>query len=671
MKKLYYIVFFITLFLSCESENSHGSTLNNQTHKIFINSSRTVNTFDGLGALVSYGKLLYDYPQKQRDEIMDYLFLPNYGANLQILKVEIGYDGNNTAMSWPSYKRELNEEPVFDRGYAVWYMKEAKKRNPEIILSALHWGYPAWADTDELKADFVADYVIGLYQKHNLHIDYIGGNQNESAITPEITKMIRSRLDANGMKDVKIICADEGSKVTEFKVIDALRTDKEYYDIVDVIGVHYKSRPASFMPAQAYSLCKPIWSSEDGGGNYSSPSHGQNWIDQLIKLLYDVKITGVIRWLATASIYDNMPWPNNGIMKTKEPWSGHYQIGANLWAFAHFTQFIKPGWMLIDTDSYLISDGQGGGYGRYIAYCNKETQDYSIVVTTYADLSDDGIDLKIVPKNLKTADLHIWRSRFENPNEQFIYTGIVSPDEKGSYHIHLDKDCVYTITTTTGQRKGNTDIPAAKTLELPYKDDFESYSDGEMARFFVNASGTFEVCDMSGNKVLRQVIRNKPILWHPKSGFVAQPLAESGDMAWVDYSVRIEAMLENEGTVALAGRLDPYTNNTEEYQLQAHWLYLNDKGDWKLCYRNKTEEVIKAQGNVSYKIGQWTEMKLCMKGKIISAYIGGEKVAEITNMYPIAGNIAIATLAPDASDFYSQTERLTTAVYDNLIIEPL
>ena len=145
MKKLYYIVFFITFFLSCESENSHGSTLNNQTHKIFINSSRTVNTFDGLGALVSYGKLLYDYPQKQRDEIMDYLFLPNYGANLQILKVEIGYDGNNTAMSWPSYKRELNEEPVFDRGYAVWYMKEAKKRNPEIILSALHWGYPAWA----------------------------------------------------------------------------------------------------------------------------------------------------------------------------------------------------------------------------------------------------------------------------------------------------------------------------------------------------------------------------------------------------------------------------------------------------------------------------------------------------------------------------------------------
>lgn len=639
---------------------------------IRLNAEKTINTFDGLGVLVSYGKLLYDYPQKQRDEILDYLFLPGYGASLQILKVELGYDGNNTAMSWPSYRRSIDESPVFDRGYGVWYMKEAKKRNPDIILSALHWGYPAWADTDALKADFVADYVIGLYKEHGLHIDYIGGNQNESVITPEITKLIRRKLDQNGMSDVKIICADEGARVKRFKVIDILESDKEYADVVDVIGVHYKSRPASFMPKEAYYLGKPIWSSEDGGGNYANVSSGRTWIDQLIKLLYDVKITGVIRWIATASIYDNMPWPSNGIMKTKEPWSGHYAIGTNLWAFAHFTQFIQPRWSLMDTESYLIPDGNGSGYGRYIAYCNGDTGDYSVVLTTYSELDENGIDICIKPvKGLKTCDLNIWRSHFEEKSEQFIHVGRVSPDSKGTYRIHLDKDCVYTISTTEGQGKGLTSIPQPHDFPLPYKDDFESYSNGEMPKYFVDANATFEVTGVDGQKVLRQVIREKPMLWHPGSKHVAQPVSEMGDMKWKDYSVQIDVMLENEGYAVLGGRVDPYLENNEEYKLQGHWLYLNEKGEWKLTFRNKTEETVRASGKIQFSTGQWTTLRLEMEGTAIRAYIGDTKVAQISGKYPESGNIAIATLAPDANDFHSPTDLYTTAIYDNLIIEEL
>lgn len=660
------ILLLITLFLCTARPEIMAKTL------IRLDNAKTINTFDGLGALVSYGKLLYDYPEKQRDEIMDYLFLPNYGASLQILKIELGYDGNNTAMSWPAYRREAGEKPVFDRGYGVWYMQEAKKRNPDIILSALHWGYPAWADTDELKADFVADYVIGLYKEYGLHIDYIGGNQNESVITPEVTKLIRRKLDENGMNDVKIICADEGARVKRFKVMDIMESDKEYRDAVDVIGVHYKSRPASFMPDKAYTFGKPIWSSEDGGGNYVNLSSGRQWIDQLIKLLYDVRITGVIRWLATASIYDNMPWPSNGIMKTKEPWSGHYRIGTNLWAFAHFTQFIKPGWNLMDTGSYLVPDGNGGGYGRYIAYCDKNTGDYSIVATTYSDISENGIDLRIsTAKGMKKDDLHIWRSHFENPDEQFVYAGKVSPDKKGIYTIHLDKDCVYSITTTEGQGKGTTDIPEAAPFNLPYEDDFETYDDGNMPKYFVDANGTFEVTVHNGNKVLKQFIRNKPDLWHPGSKHIAQPLSELGDMSWKDYSVQVDVLLENEGNVILGGRVDPYLENNEEYKLQGHWLYLNDKGEWKLCFRNKTEELIKAEGTTDFGTNVWTTLKLEMKGNTVSAYIGKEKVAELTCKYPETGNIAIATLAPDAVNFHAPTDLYTTALYDNLIIKKL
>jgi Glycosyl hydrolase family 59 len=48
--------------------------------------------FNGFGA-VSAGassRLLYDYPEPSRSQVLDYLFTPNYGAALQHLKVEIG-----------------------------------------------------------------------------------------------------------------------------------------------------------------------------------------------------------------------------------------------------------------------------------------------------------------------------------------------------------------------------------------------------------------------------------------------------------------------------------------------------------------------------------------------------------------------------------------------------
>uniref|UniRef100_A0A8C8VMM6 Glycosyl hydrolase family 59 catalytic domain-containing protein n=1 Tax=Pelusios castaneus TaxID=367368 RepID=A0A8C8VMM6_9SAUR len=60
--------------------------------------------FDGIGALSGGGatsRLLVNYPEPYRSQILDYLFLPNFGASLHILKVEIGGDGQSTGMhSW-------------------------------------------------------------------------------------------------------------------------------------------------------------------------------------------------------------------------------------------------------------------------------------------------------------------------------------------------------------------------------------------------------------------------------------------------------------------------------------------------------------------------------------------------------------------------------------------
>jgi hypothetical protein len=47
-------------------------------------------TFRGVGGLSAgaSSRLLYDYPEPQRSDILDYLFKPNFGAALQINKVK-------------------------------------------------------------------------------------------------------------------------------------------------------------------------------------------------------------------------------------------------------------------------------------------------------------------------------------------------------------------------------------------------------------------------------------------------------------------------------------------------------------------------------------------------------------------------------------------------------
>jgi hypothetical protein len=61
--------------------------------------------------------------------VLDYLFKPGVGAELDIFKVEIGGDTHTSNGAEPSHERE---DGVIDcnRGYNWWMMREAKKRKP-------------------------------------------------------------------------------------------------------------------------------------------------------------------------------------------------------------------------------------------------------------------------------------------------------------------------------------------------------------------------------------------------------------------------------------------------------------------------------------------------------------------------------------------------------------
>src|SRR6187551_3591073 len=89
---------------------------------ITINGTAAGRTFDGVGAISGGGgnsRLLIDYPEPQRSQILDYLFKPGYGAAMQIMKLEVGGDTNSTSGAEPSHQHTRGAIDC-NRGYEWW-----------------------------------------------------------------------------------------------------------------------------------------------------------------------------------------------------------------------------------------------------------------------------------------------------------------------------------------------------------------------------------------------------------------------------------------------------------------------------------------------------------------------------------------------------------------------
>src|SRR5690349_16290725 len=170
---------------------------------ITVNGSSGGRVFDGVGAVSGGGgnsRLLIDYPEPQRGQILDYLFKPGYGAALQVLKVEIGGDTNSTSGAEPSHAHARGDLNC-NRGYEWWIMEQAKARNPNVKLAGLAWGAPGWIGNGTFMSTDMINYLVswlGCAKQHNLTIDYLTAAQNEHQYDANWTINLRSALNNNG-----------------------------------------------------------------------------------------------------------------------------------------------------------------------------------------------------------------------------------------------------------------------------------------------------------------------------------------------------------------------------------------------------------------------------------------------------------------------------------------
>jgi len=431
---------------------------------ITLDGSGTGKIFDGLGG-VSAGassRLLIDYPEPYRGQILDYLFKPNYGASLQHLKVEIGGDVNSTDGAEPSHMHSATDQN-YTRGYEWWLMQQAKLRNPNITFGALAWGAPGWIGNGNYFSqdgiNYILNFIQGAWSTYGLTIDEVG-ILNESDFDPYWIISLKAALQQAGLS-TRIVAADQpadnGTIISDMVNISSLNS------AVDIIGIHYPDGNGA--PYYQLSRDQPVWDTEEGpwrgdwtGAMYLARAYNLNYIN--------LKITLTEVWSLVTSYYDILPIPGSGMMYANTPWSGNYNVEPAIWATAHTAQFVQPGWQYLDSASGLLPAGS------FVTL--KNGSDYSVIIETTEAGNSQNLTFNITG-GLSTGTVHVWET---NSVSQFEQQSDITP-VSGSFTITLAPGSIYSLTTTSGQAKGNAMPPPAAPFPLPYNDTFESYATGQ------------------------------------------------------------------------------------------------------------------------------------------------------------------------------------------------
>jgi O-glycosyl hydrolase len=626
---------------------------------ITVDGGAAGRTFDGVGAISGGGgnsRLLIDYPEPERSQILDYLFKPGYGASVEILKIEIGGDANSTDGAEPSIEHVKGQVDC-TAGYEFWLARQALARNPRLKLYGLAWAAPGWigGGTNYWTTDSI-DYLLswlGCAKSQGLAISYLGG-RNEKGHNKTWYENLRAALDKYGYQSLQIV----GDDSVRWGVADDMVADSAFAAAVDVVGVHYPCgylKPALTCPSTANALAtgKPLWASENGSMDVDGGAAAM--IRSITRGYLDGKITAYLNWPLVAAITPNLPFATDGLAVAPSPWSGAYRLGKQTWTMAQVTQFAQPGWQFLDSGSGYLGGNRTNG--SYVSLKSPDHRDFSTIIETTTATTPQSVELSVTG-GLNSGRLNVWATDLSSAGAPANFVKL--PDLTASnkrYKMTMQPGHVYSLTNTSGQGKGAVTSPAARPMPLPYTEDFNPYQVGAEAEYLADMQGAFEIRPCLGGRTgqcAQQVAPVKPIEWQGDS----DAYALLGDPRWTDYTVSVDVNLQQPGAVELLGRANAQAR--PQSKQAGYQVRVSDTGAWSLV-KNDTHATLTtlASGTISaLGLNSWHRLALRMRGTAITATLDAATLATVTDASYPAGQIGFGVVGYQTDQF------------DNLAITP-
>lgn len=507
-----------------------------------LDGSSTGHVYDGHGALSAGGasRLLYDYPEPYRSEILDYLFLPGRGASLHMLKVEIPGDSQSGYGTEPSHMHQRGESSC-GRGVELWLIREARRRNPRLVAYGLCFTVPSWiggpeGTTGGFYSQDLVDYLLGWLQCARDvgagEIEYIGNRNQRDWGPPEWIVSLRDAMDAAGFARTSIVIPDGAY---DGGILDRFRRDANFSRALSGggVAVHYPCyvpRPEVTMSGLKY------WASEEQGivGNWSGAAC---WGRTMNRNFVRMNITSSVARSALWSVYTDISAESEGLVDAFEPWSGHYALRDTVWITAHTTQFVEVGWLMLDV--YTGSSGPLVAGGSFVTFVPPSRDRFVLVVeklhgecrSCEAQATEEellrfvlfrGLELTIVDNTSFDVNgtigqeggrLELWMT---NRTHHFMrLPDLVVDPETSSFNFSAQPDAIYTVASAgrsdavvaalaaaVGGGDNSTNdtandsapvVPARRAFPAVHEDNFDDYPIDASPAYFADLGGSWQV----------------------------------------------------------------------------------------------------------------------------------------------------------------------------------
>ena len=601
--------------------------------------------YDGTGVIAGEGasRLLADYDAAISGRILDLLFLPGLLASLDIVKIEIGGDGNSIQGSTPSHRHAQAEAPNFARGSQTWLAAQAKARNPGLTVVALAWSFPGWLVTSGspfgdcalagpcLAATYVAEWVNGVRDALGLVVDVVGTLSDfwDAASEPSFVKALRARLDAAGLAAVRIVCGEDGT----WSCAEAALADADLAAAVTVFSTHGAAKPS----AAAAALGKRLWATHRSSQGEAANLRGAAVLGAELSADAATGFSATLVWGALCAAYDGTPEHNNGLIRADSPTTGFFSVTPSLYAVAHTSRFARPGWLTLDaaktTDGGVLA--RGGTYR--LRYSSGANPAWALVICKFATGGNDAGNNRVSPEfatfqlagalyPASGATAYVFVTAYGaagNRNASFLTNTQNITVIGGHFSLWLDANTHITITNVAPAAPPPVLTPPAVPAAFPaiFSSDaaWATARPGQSPPLLSDVSGAFEmVDDATAGVAVKQMAASKPFT---RYGTDTAPHAILGDQAWSDVSASVEVFLRSASDSALFGVRCSGLHDAENGYVTgmdampcAAWLNVS-ASSWFVVTRLDSEAVFLGGGGAgAVAVGAWSPLRMVARG---------------------------------------------------------